>query len=230
MSRWKIQSRQKGIVKREVVRIVTPGTNLDTQALDETKNNYIMCIVYIADRYGVSIADISTGDYFVTELPDGSRLMDEIYKFSPSEIICNEAFYMSGMDPDTMKEKLGITIYFSDSWYFDDAMCREKLLEHFKVSSFAGLGLEDYDCGVISAGALLTYLLETQEKFPFQPDASDSIRNGKIYDAGQLDKKKCRSCARHSGKSRKEVPFCGCWIRREPPWEHVPCESSWSSL
>lgn len=82
----------KGIVKREVVRIVTPGTNLDTQALDETKNNYIMCIVYIADRYGVAIADISTGDYFVTELPDSSRLMDEIYKFSPSEIICNEAF------------------------------------------------------------------------------------------------------------------------------------------
>ena len=153
----------KGIVKREVVRIVTPGTNLDTQALDETKNNYIMCIVYIADRYGVSIADISTGDYFVTELPDGSRLMDEIYKFSPSEIICNEAFYMSGMDLDTMKEKLGITIYSLDSWYFDDAMCREKLLEHFKVSSFAGLGLEDYDCGVISAGALLTYLPETQK-------------------------------------------------------------------
>ena len=153
----------KGIVKREVVRIVTPGTNLDTQALDETKNNYIMCIVYIADRYGVAIADISTGDYFVTELPDSSRLMDEIYKFSPSEIICNEAFYMSGMDLDTMKEKLGITIYSLDSWYFDDAMCREKLLEHFKVSSFAGLGLEDYDCGVISAGALLTYLLETQK-------------------------------------------------------------------
>lgn len=95
------------------VRIVTPGTNLDTQALDETKNNYIMCIVYIADRYGVSIADISTGDYFVTELPDGSRLMDEIYKFSPSEIICNEAFYMSGMDLDTMKEKTGDYNLFS---------------------------------------------------------------------------------------------------------------------
>ena len=76
----------KGIVKREVVRIVTPGTNLDTQALDETKNNYIMCIVYIADRYGVSVADISTGDYFVTEIPDSAKLLDEIYRFSPSEI------------------------------------------------------------------------------------------------------------------------------------------------
>ena len=153
----------KGIVKREVVRIVTPGTNLDTQALDETKNNYIMCIVYIADRYGVAIADIYTGDYFVTELPDSSRLMDEIYKFSPSEIICNEAFYMSGMDLDAMRDKLGITIYSLDSWYFDDAVCKDKLLEHFKVKNFAGLGLADYDCGIISAGALLIYLFETQK-------------------------------------------------------------------
>lgn len=153
----------KGIVKREVVRIVTPGTNLDTQALDESKNNYIMCIVYIADRYGVSVADITTGDYFVTEIEDSAKLMDEIYRFSPSEIICNEAFYMSGMDLDGMKDRLGITIYSLDAWYFDDAVCRQKLLDHFKVSSFAGLGLADYDCGVISAGALLQYLLETQK-------------------------------------------------------------------
>ena len=153
----------KGIVKREVVRIVTPGTNLDTQALDETKNNYIMCIVYIADRYGVSVADISTGDYFVTEIPDSAKLLDEIYRFSPSEIICNEAFYMSGVDMDGMKDRLGLTIYSLESWYFDDEVCRKKLLEHFEVSSFAGLGLADYDCGIISAGALLQYLLETQK-------------------------------------------------------------------
>ena len=70
-----------------------------------------MCIVYIADRYGVSVADISTGDYFVTEIPDSAKLLDEIYRFSPSEIICNEAFYMSGVDMDGMKDRLGITIY-----------------------------------------------------------------------------------------------------------------------
>ena len=153
----------KGIVKREVVRIVTPGTNVDAQALDETKNNYIMCIVYIADRYGISVADISTGEYLVTELPDSTRLMDEISRFVPAEIICNEAFYMSGMDLDGLKDRLGITIYSLESWYFDDSLCREKLLEHFHVSGFGGLGLEDYDCGIISAGALLQYLLETQK-------------------------------------------------------------------
>lgn len=153
----------KGLVKREVTRIVTPGTILDAQAIDETKNNYIMCIVYIADRYGVSVADITTGDYFVTELPDGGKLKDEIYRFMPSEIICNEAFYMSGLDLEDLKERFHMAVYSLESWYFDDTACREKLMEHFKVSSLAGLGLSDYDCGVLSAGALLQYLLETQK-------------------------------------------------------------------
>lgn len=93
----------KGIVKREVIRVVTPGTNLDTQGLDETKNNYIMCIVYMADRYGLSIADVTTGEYLVTELDSQTKLLDELYKFMPSEIVCNEAFYMSGMDLDDLK-------------------------------------------------------------------------------------------------------------------------------
>lgn len=153
----------KGLVRREVVRIVTPGTNLDTQALDETKNNYIMCVVYIADRYGLSVADVTTGDYFVTELETSEKLFDEIYKFMPSELICNEAFYMSGMDMDLLKERLGIAIYALDAWYFDDALCQRTLKEHFKVSSMESLGLGDYDCGVIGAGALLAYLTETQK-------------------------------------------------------------------
>ncbi len=153
----------KGIVKREVVRIVTPGTNLNVQALDETKNNYIMCIVYITDRYGLSVADVSTGDYFVTELDSGKKLLDEIAKFAPSEIICNEPFYMSGMDLDDLKDRLGIAIYSLDAWYFDDNMCERVLKEHFKVGTLEGLGMGDYNCGVIAAGALLQYLYETQK-------------------------------------------------------------------
>lgn len=153
----------KGLVKREVVRIVTPGTNTDYQALDETKNNYIMCIVYIADRYGLSIADVSTGDYSVTELENADQLRDEIYKYEPSEIICNEAFYMSGMDMDSLKERMGIAISSLDAWYFDDALCKGKLTDHFHTANLSGLGLGDYDCGVISAGALLQYLYETQK-------------------------------------------------------------------
>lgn len=153
----------KGIVKREVVRIVTPGTNLNVQSLDESKNNYIMCIVYIADRYGLSVADVSTGDFFVTELDSGRKLFDEIAKFAPSEIICNEAFYMSGMNLDDLRDRLGITVYALDAWYFDDELCTKVLKEHFKVSSLQGIGLSDFNCGTIGAGALLKYLYETQK-------------------------------------------------------------------
>lgn len=153
----------KGIVKREVVRIVTPGTNLDTQALDESKNNYIMCIVYAGDNYGLSIADVSTGEYIVTELDSGTKLMDEIYRFMPSEIICNEPLYVSGLNFDDLRDRLGIVIYSLDSWYFDDALCQRTLQEHFHVNTLDGLGLADYDSGVIASGALLKYLEETQK-------------------------------------------------------------------
>ena len=153
----------KGIVKREVIRVVTPGTNLDTQGLDETKNNYIMCIVYMADRYGLSIADVTTGEYLVTELDSQTKLLDELYKFMPSEIVCNEAFYMSGMDLDDLKNRLHMAIYSLEAWYFDDALCRETLQEHFKVASLEGIGLSDCECGMIASGALLKYLEETQK-------------------------------------------------------------------
>lgn len=153
----------KGIVKREVIRIVTPGTNLNTQALDETKNNYLMSIVYLGEKIGVSIADFSTGDYFVTELSSGSELIDEINKFVPSEIITNEYFSMSGIDLTAVNDKLGITMSTLDSWYFDEDTCIKKLLTHFKVSVLDGLGLKDYTAGTIAAGALLLYLYEMQK-------------------------------------------------------------------
>ena len=122
----------KGIVKREVIRIVTPGTNLNTQALDETKNNYIMAIVYVSDdRYGMSVADVSTGDYFVTEIESRGKLFDEIYKFSPSEIVCNEALYMSGVRLEELKDRMNVAISSLDAWYFDDAICRKTLKDHF---------------------------------------------------------------------------------------------------
>ena len=156
-------STAKGIVKREVVRIATPGTNIDMQALDETKNNYIMCIVYSVEKYGVSIADVTTGDFFVTEVDSERKLIDEINKFSPSEIICNEAFYMSGVDVTDMKERLRIAITSLDAWYFGDDLAKETLLSHFKIHTLEGLGLQDYDCGVLASGALLKYLYETQK-------------------------------------------------------------------
>ena len=104
-----------------------------------------MCIVYIDDQYGLAVADVTTGDYFVTELDGARKLMDEIAKYAPSEIVCNESLYVSGIDLEDLKERLGITIYPLDSWYFDDNSCEKVLKEHFKVASLEALGIGDYN-------------------------------------------------------------------------------------
>ena len=153
----------KGLVKREVIRVVTPGTTLDATSLDESKNNYLMSIVSLEDHFGCAIADITTGDCFLTEVDRPQKLLDEINKFVPAEIICNEAFFMSGVDTEDLKDRLRICIFPLDNWYFDDILCQRTLKEHFHVNTLEGLGLQDYDSGVIAAGALFQYLNETQK-------------------------------------------------------------------
>ena len=153
----------KGLVKREVIRVVTPGTITSSQVLDETKNNYLMVIVYMDGIYGISTADISTGDFMVTEVDSDRELFDEINKFSPSEIICNNAFYMSGVDMDELKNRYQVVISALDSRFFGEESCRRILMEHFKVGALVGLGLEDYATGIIAAGAVMQYIYETQK-------------------------------------------------------------------
>ncbi len=153
----------KGLVKREVVRIVTPGTNMDMHALDESKNSYLMCVTYMQAKIGISLADVSTGDYFVTEVDDLKKLMDEIIKYQPKEIICNDAFLVSGMDLEDLRGRLGISIYSLEPHFFDDDAAKKCLMKHFKVNTLIGLGVEDFPTGLIAAGALLQYLYETQK-------------------------------------------------------------------
>ena len=153
----------KGLVKREVIRIVTPGTNLNVQSLEETKNNYLMSIAYLPNKIGLSVADVTTGDYYLTELEDTRKLMDEINKYMPSEVICNDAFLVSGVDIEDMRGRLRITVNAIESHYFDDDACRKCLMKHFHVQALTGLGVEDFPTGMIAAGALLQYLYETQK-------------------------------------------------------------------
>lgn len=153
----------KGIVKRDVIRIVSPGTNLNTQVLDETRNNYLMSVVHTTNAYGISVVDITTGDYFVTEIDDNRKLMDEIYKWSPSEIICNDSFLVSGVNIDTLKSVYNISLSPLEPWYFDDALCVRALMEHFDVGSLDGIGLKDYTIGTIAAGSIMQFLTETQK-------------------------------------------------------------------
>ena len=170
----------KGMVRREVIRVVTPGTNINEQALDEGKNNYIMCIVSLSDQFGVATADVTTGDFFVTEVDSKRRLLDEIYKFSPTEVVCNEALFMSGLDIDDLKNRVGIVLYSLENWYFDDSLCENTLKEHFRVNSLEGLGLADLECGMIASGSLLKYLYETQKNSLEQISAIHPYTTGKF--------------------------------------------------
>lgn len=153
----------RGLVKREVIRVVTPGTTLDAASLDESRNNYLMSVVATEGGFGCAIADITTGDCFLTEVDKPQKLLDEINKFVPAEIICNDAFFMSGVDTDDLKNRLGICVFPLDAWYFDDGLCKRTLMEHFHVNALEGLGIQDYDSGVIASGALFLYLQETQK-------------------------------------------------------------------
>ncbi len=152
----------KGMVKREVTRIVTPGTNLNIQSLEESRNNFLMSIAYFPGRIGVSVADISTGDYYLTELEDNSKLLDEISKYAPSEIICNDAFLVSGLSIEDMRNRLRIAVNVQEAHYFDEDGTKKLLKKHFKVAGLTGLGIEDFPVGILAAGALLKYLYETQ--------------------------------------------------------------------
>ena len=153
----------KGIVKREVVRIVTPGTNMDIQAMDAGKNNYLMSIAYFQGKSGISVADVTTGDYYLTEVEDNRKLLDEINKYVPSEIICNDAFLVSGVNIDDLKGRLGIICNTLDSHYYDEDRCRKCMMKHFHVSTLKGMGVEDFPSGLIAAGALMQYLYDTQK-------------------------------------------------------------------
>lgn len=153
----------KGLVKREVIRVVTPGTITNSQALEESKNNYLLGIVYMDGVFGISSVDISTGDYLVTEVKSERNLLDEIFKIAPSEIICNEAFYMSGVELEELKNRLHVVVTALENRFFSDDSCRKLLREHFHVNHLDGLGLSEYEAGTIAAGAVLQYLYETQK-------------------------------------------------------------------
>lgn len=153
----------KGLVKRDVTRIVTPGTNINPQALDETRNNFLMSIVYSSEDTGIAVADVSTGDFFLTECSEPSKVLDEIAKYSPSELICNNSFAISGIDIQAVASKNSISLKVLNDEYYDQTELNSKLLEHFKADDFEQLGLASYDSGITAAGSLLKYLFETQK-------------------------------------------------------------------
>jgi len=151
----------KGLVKREVIRIVTPGTNLSSESLEESKNNYLMCISYVGKNYGISVTDLSTGVFKTCQIQQAEKVVDEINKFQPSEVL-----YQAGVEQveeiHTVCERLQVSHTEAPDYYFNLDTDEETLKRQFHINSIEGLGLKDSPACVASCGALMQYLHETQ--------------------------------------------------------------------
>ena len=155
----------KGIVDRDVVRIVTPGTILESSALDSSANNYLMAISESNGSFGLSFADISTGEFMTTQL-DGEdlegKVLAEFAQRNPKEILHQEGF-----GPKHLMDELsvsGATLTMVDDIAFLKEASESLLRRHFKLQSLDGLGLADKPLAVSSAGAILRYIESTQKR------------------------------------------------------------------
>ena len=151
------------LVKRDVVRIVTPGTVTDPKVLEHKVNNYLISIYPRKGIYGVAVADLSTGEFLVTELPDASKLWAEIHRFSPKECLFSEVFEDEEMF-ERLKTDLKATLNFLPDWRFELDTARTELLQHFRTISLDGFGCEHLPTAICAAGALIYYLHETQKQ------------------------------------------------------------------
>ena len=153
----------KGLVKREVIKVVTPGTNINSLTLDSGKNNYLMCICYQDNGIGISVVDVSTGEFLVSELSSVNQISDYLGRFDPSEIICNNAFSVQSDLLNSIKERFSIPVTVLDNAVFEEKTATGEVLRQFKVKSLIGLGLDSMIPGVLAAGASLIYLHDTQK-------------------------------------------------------------------
>ena len=157
----------KGIVKRGVIRVVTPGTVMESNLLDEKKNNYIMSIYKVGTFFGISVCDVSTGDFRTTQITQSNnfpKLLDEISRYNPAEIIVNSFMYDSLEEINKIKERFDVFISKIREDAFEDSI--EKLTSTYIVKNDSGENidnLEDSKIAVASINALIFYLIDTQK-------------------------------------------------------------------
>lgn len=158
----------RGIVKRDVIEVVTPGVALYDKLLESKKNNYLAAIDIAYQRGGLTLAalsfcDVSTGEFFLTELPF-DRLADTLESISPAEILINKSNKEVML---TLTEKLSFkpAITKLEDWLFDFEFGKEQLLKHFKTQSLKGFGVENYTIGISVSGVIINYISETQKTY-----------------------------------------------------------------
>jgi len=151
----------KGIVKRDVVEVVTPGVAFSDKLLDHTKNNYLASIYIDKDKAGISFTDVSTGEFFCYQIPV-SDIQNQLGLITPSEILIPKNQKHS-LEPVISKFSSSIRITKIDEWVFNYEYATDLLLTHFNTKTLKGFGIENLDQGIIAAGAILNYLKDTQK-------------------------------------------------------------------
>ncbi|MCD6336264.1 MAG: DNA mismatch repair protein MutS, partial [Candidatus Latescibacteria bacterium] len=154
----------KGLVKRDVVEVVSPGTALSEGLLEGKTNNFLAAIATDAhaERVGICLTDVSTGAFQVTEVSE-EALWDELGRSGPSEVVVSEAWAKT-LEPEFARRFPGVTLTKAEAWTFHYDAAYELLTEHFKVTSLKGFGCEDLTQGVCAAGAALRYLVTNQKR------------------------------------------------------------------
>jgi DNA mismatch repair protein MutS len=166
-------SQAKGIIKREVIRVVTPGVVMDHQLLDEKSNNYVAALVRQEQgkiiTFGLSFLDLSTGEFLVGDFNDptthGDLIIDQLTRMSPAELLIDESDVenLSNLLQTAIVFIPGLCITERDRSVFHYAVCEELLLDHFQILNLFGFGCGQIRCGIIAAGVLLDYIRETQK-------------------------------------------------------------------
>lgn len=147
----------KGIVKRDIIEVITAGTATEDNFIDEKTNNYIVAVAQDHERTGLALCDLSTGEFHLEEIPSG-RLDEEITRIDPQEILVPEEDNDNRLADRLHKQFYTILVSSFDPWKFHPEHSQDILKDHFRVASLHGLGLEGYTLGVGAAGALLSYL------------------------------------------------------------------------
>lgn len=157
-------SQAKGLVKRDVVRVVTPGMIVDNELLDEKTDNYVLAVVYNNGAAGLSYLDISTGNFRVTESENMDAVVDEVLRISPREVLLPESSRNDPILLPIIKALSEKSITFLEDSAFEHSRARERLIDQFKTISLEGFGCEHLKTGVRAAGALIFYVRETQRQ------------------------------------------------------------------
>ncbi len=152
----------KGLVKRGLVRIVTPGTVIESSLLEEKENNYILAVTSFGEAFFIAFCDLSTGEFVTSSAHSQAQLMSEITRLHPSECLIPESLRVN-VELVSKIENSGCFLNTLEDYFFKVDKAREVLLHHFALSSLDSLGLEEQKNNLAVSGALLKYLLDTQK-------------------------------------------------------------------